>query len=193
MRDGEVVGALLIGMHLERVFSDFKQQTDDDPKKQAELALVHNSRTTASSAHTDDWDDMARATRPEAREIVQDGDEQRRRWCGSPTGCTTTSRRSSTATTASTQGLLGSLFIMRNRVERTQRMHAIIRDNLIESAVALALAAVIAFGISMVVTRPIRQFIDATARSRPRRRRRLAAAQGASRTPASRCTSSPTT
>ena len=57
-------------------------------------------------------------------------------------------------------------------------MHAHIRDNLIVAAVALALAAVIAFGISMIVTRPIRQFIDATRRSRSRRRRRVAAAEG---------------
>ena len=61
------------------------------------------------------------------------------------------------------QGFLGSLFILRNRVERTQRMHGLIRDNLIVAAVALACAAVVAFGICYIVTRPIRQFIDATA------------------------------
>ena len=62
------------------------------------------------------------------------------------------------------------------------------------AAVALALAALVAFGISIVVTRPIRQFIDATARSGARRRatltRRL---QVRAATPAPRCTSSPTT
>ncbi|HEY2748475.1 MAG TPA: HAMP domain-containing methyl-accepting chemotaxis protein [Polyangia bacterium] len=162
LRDGEVVGALLIGQHLERVFSDFKQGTDDDPKKQVELALIHNSRTTAASAHNDDWDDLARATRSDARETVQEGDEkvsvvrlhdgQHDFFPAQLNGYE-----------GSSQGSLGNLFILRNRVERTQRMHAIVRDNLIESAVALALAAAIAFGISMVVTRPIRQFIDATA------------------------------
>src|SRR4051812_24727151 len=129
-RDGEVVGALLIGMHLERVFSDFKQGTDDDPKKQAELALVHNSRTTAASAHSDDWDDLARASRPEAREVVQEGDDkvsvvklhdgQHDFFSAQLNGYD-----------GATQGFLGSLFILRNRVERTQRMHGIIRDNLI--------------------------------------------------------------
>ncbi len=162
LRDGEVVGALLIGLHLERVFSDFKQGTDDDPKKQVELALIHNSRTTAASAHTDDWDDLARATRTDARETVQDGDE-RVSVVRLHDGQHDFFPAQLNGYDGPTQGSLGNLFILRNRVERTQRMHAIIRDNLIESAVALALAAVIAFGISMVVTRPIRQFIDATA------------------------------
>ncbi|MGZ3406756.1 MAG: cache domain-containing protein, partial [Polyangia bacterium] len=162
VRDGEVIGALLIGERLERVFSDFKQETDDDPKKQVELALVHNSRTTAASAHSDDWDDLARASRPEARETVQEGDDkvsvlklhdgQHDFFAAQLNGYD-----------GGSQGLLGSLFILRNRVERLQRMHGIIRDNLIVASVALALAAVIAFGISMIVTRPIKDFIEATA------------------------------
>ena len=161
MRDGEVVGGLLIGMHLERVFADFKQQTDDDPKKQAELALVHNSRTTASSAPLDDWDDMARAGRPEAREQVTEGDD-RVTVLRLADGVHDYFSAQLNGYDGAAQGMLGTLYILRSRVERTQRMHAIIRDNLIESAVALGLAAVIAFGISMIVTRPIRQFINAT-------------------------------
>ena len=162
VRDGAVVGALLIGMHLERVFSDFKQQTDDDPKKQAELALVHNSRTTAASAHTDDWSDLARATRPEARQTAQEGDE-RVSVVNLPDGQHDFFSAQLNGYDGAAQGFIGSLFILKNRVERTQRIHGIIRDNLIVASVALALAAIIAFGISMIVTRPIRQFIDATA------------------------------
>ncbi|HEX6836021.1 MAG TPA: methyl-accepting chemotaxis protein [Polyangia bacterium] len=162
MRDTEVVGALLIGVHLERIFADFKQGTDDDPKKQAELALIHNSRTTAASAHTDDWDDLARASRPEARETVQDGDE-RVSVLKLHDGEHDFFSAQLNGYDGASQGFLGSLFILRNRVERTQRIHGIIRDNLIVAAVALACAAVVAFAISFIVTRPIRQFIDATA------------------------------
>ena len=160
-RDGEVVGALLIGVHLERIFSDFKQGTDDDPKKQAELALVHNSRTTAASAHADDWDDLARASRPEARETVQEGDDKVQVVL-LPDGQHDFFSAQLNGYDGSTQGFLGSLFILRNRIERTQRLHGIIRDNLIVAAVALACAAVVAFGICYIVTAPIRQFIDAT-------------------------------
>src|SRR5262249_42722353 len=126
-----------------------------------ELALVHNARTTAASAHADDWDDIARATRPEAREVVQDGDE-RVPVVHLPDGPHDYFAVQLNGYDGSAQGSLGSLCFLRNRIERTQRLHNIIRDNLIQSAVALGLAAVIAFGISMVVTRPIRQFINAT-------------------------------
>ena len=161
-RDGVTVGALLIGVHLERVFSDFKQGTDDDPKKQAELALVHNSRTTAASAHTDDWDDLARASRPEAREIIDDG-EEKVAVVKLPDGEHDFFSAQLNGYDGPSQGFLGNLFILRNRVERTQRMHGIIRDNLIMASVALAFAAAIAFAISFIVTHPIRLFIDATA------------------------------
>jgi methyl-accepting chemotaxis protein len=161
-RDGEVVGAILIGMHLERVFADFKQGTDDDPKKQVELALIHNSRTTAASAHVDDWDDLARATRSEARETVTEGDE-RVQVVKLHDGQHDFFSAQLNGYDGASQGFLGSLFILRNRVERMQRLHDIIRDNLIVAAVALACAAVVAFGICYIVTRPIRQFIDATA------------------------------
>jgi len=161
-REGEVVGAILIGVHLERVFADFKQGTDDDPKKQLELALVHNSRTTAASAHADDWDDIARATRSEARETVTEGDE-RVQVVKLHDGQHDFFSAQLNGYDGASQGFLGSLFILRNRVERMQRVHGIIRDNLIVAAVALACAAVVAFGICYIVTRPIRQFIDATA------------------------------
>ena len=160
-RDGEVVGALLIGIHAERVFADFKQQTDDDPKKQVELALVHNSRTTASAAHADDWDDLARATRAEAREVVTEGDEKQS-VVNLPDGQHDFFQAQLNGYDGPTQGFIGNLFILKNRVERTERLHGIIRDNLAVAAVSLALAGLIAFAISMIVTRPIRQFIAAT-------------------------------
>src|SRR5262249_11933662 len=68
----EIVGSLLIGVRLERLFGDFKTQNDDD-SKQVELALVRNLQVTASAAEASKWDDIARATRPEARETVDEG------------------------------------------------------------------------------------------------------------------------
>src|SRR5262249_33432264 len=57
----EIVGSILIGVRLERLFGDFKTQTDDD-SKQVELALVRNSQVSASAAESSKWDDIARAT-----------------------------------------------------------------------------------------------------------------------------------
>ncbi len=160
-RDGEVVGAVLLGLHLERVFADFKQQTDDDPKKQVELALVHNQRTTASAAHADDWDDLARATRAEARETVQEGDDKVSIVL-LPDGPHDFFAATLNGYDGPTQGFIGSLYLLKNRVDRMGRIHNLIRDTLTVGAFALALAAIIAWAISWIVTRPIRQFIAAT-------------------------------
>ena len=78
-RDSEVVGALLIGVHLERIFADFKQGTDDDPKKQAELALI------AQLAHHRRLGALGRLGRSGARIAARSA----RGWCKR---ATTTSR-----------------------------------------------------------------------------------------------------
>ncbi|MDB4970545.1 MAG: hypothetical protein JWN44_6234 [Myxococcales bacterium] len=160
-RDGEVVGALLIGKGLEKVFSDFKRASGDDSTHQIDLVLVHNMRTTASSAEAKEWDELARVTRPEARDTVTDGEEK-----ASVVSVKDTQhdffQGQLNGYDGSAQGFIGSIYILRNRIERTQRINNMIRDNLAVAAVALGLAAIIAFAISMIVTLPIRQFIAAT-------------------------------
>ena len=126
-----------------------------------------------------------RLERPGARRPARGAPARRRRrarrwrWSSCPTASTTSSRRSSTATTGAAQGFIGSLFILRNRVERTQRMHGIIRDNLIMASVALAFAAAIAFAISLhrhPADPPVHR---RHRRARPRRGRRVAPARRA--------------
>lgn len=160
-QNGAVVGAVLLGIHLERVFADFKQQTDDDPKKQVELALVHNQRTTASAAHLDDWDDLARATRPESRETMMEGDDKVS-VLNLADGQHDFFQAQLNGYDGAAQGFIGSLYLLKNRVDRAKRLANLIRDTLLVAAFALGLAAIIAFAISMIVTRPIRQFITAT-------------------------------
>jgi methyl-accepting chemotaxis protein len=161
LRDGAVVGAVLIGIHLERVFADFKQETDDDPKKQVELALIHNQRTTASAAHEDDWDDLARATRPEARQTVQDG-SQKVSILTLHDGPHDYFSAQLNGYDGPAQGFVGSLFILRNRIDKLERVRGLIHDNLAVASVAMALATLVAFVISFLVTRPLCQFIRAT-------------------------------
>jgi methyl-accepting chemotaxis protein len=161
-RDGDTIGAILVGVRLESVFADFKRQTDDDPKKQVELALVHNQRTTAAGAHAEDWDALARATRPEARETIDEGGEPVS-VIDLPDGQHDFFAAQENGYDGPTQGFVGSLYILRNRVDRARKIHALITDTLTVATVALGLAALIAFGLSTLVTRPIRQFIAATA------------------------------
>jgi methyl-accepting chemotaxis protein len=161
MANGEPVGGILIGARMESVFLEFKHQTDDDPKKQVELALVHNQRTTASAAHSDDWDDLARATRPEARETISEGGEKIQ-VLTLPDGQHDFFAAQLNGYEGSTLGSVGSLYFLRNRVERVRKMENLIRDTFIVTTFALGLAALVAFAISVVVTRPIRKFIEAT-------------------------------
>jgi methyl-accepting chemotaxis protein len=158
----DTVGGLLLGVHLEHLFQEFKQQTSDDPHKQIELALVHNQRTTASAAHTDEWEELARATRIEAREMVQDGDEKAS-IITLPDGPHDFFQAQLNGYDASAQGSLGSLFVLRNRVDRARLIESLIRDTLIAAAFALGLAAIVAWAISVIVTRPLHKFIAATA------------------------------
>jgi methyl-accepting chemotaxis protein len=157
-RDGEVVGAILLGTRLERVFAQFKAQTDDDPAKQVQLALVHNQTTTAASAHSDDWDDLARATRPEAREAIDEGVSGIRL----ADGLHDFFAAQLNGYDGATQGSIGTLYLLRNRVEHEARLRSLLHDTLLLSTVALLLSALFSYGISLVVTRPLRKFIDGT-------------------------------
>jgi methyl-accepting chemotaxis protein len=161
MEKSEVVGAVMIGMRLERLFTEFKSQSDDDPKKQVELALVHNQETISSAAHADDWDDIARATRPESREVIDEGGE-RVSVLTLPDGRHDYFAAQVNGYDGAGLGSVGQLFILRNRVAREAKLHELLVDNVVVGLVALLAAAFAAFCMSWLVTRPIQQFIAAT-------------------------------
>jgi methyl-accepting chemotaxis protein len=160
-RDAEQVGAVLVGVCLERLFAEFKAQSDDDPKKQVELALVHNQETTASAAHSDDWDDIARATRTEARETLDEGGE-RVTVLNLEDGRHDFFAAQVNGYDGAAAGSVGSLYVMRNRVQHETMMRGLWIDNLVVLLVALGIAGVFSFWLSVLFTRPINDFIAAT-------------------------------
>ncbi|HZS35534.1 MAG TPA: methyl-accepting chemotaxis protein [Polyangia bacterium] len=159
--DNQVVGSIVIGSHLERLFAEFKIESSDDPKKQVELALVHNGETTASAAHADDWDDIARAVRLEAREVVDEGG-QKSTVVTLPDGRHDFYAAQVNGYDGNAMSLVGMLNVLRNRAGKEQHIEAMIHDNLFVLAVALGIAAIVSFFLSVLVTRPIKQFIAAT-------------------------------
>jgi methyl-accepting chemotaxis protein len=161
MRDTEVVGEVLIGQRLERLFAEFKSQSDDDPKKQVELALVHNQLTTASAAHSDDWDDIARATRVEAREVIDEGGEKST-VVRLPDGRHDFFAAQLNGYDGGGSGSIGQLYVLRNRLEREAHLHALVMDSVVVALVALVIALLAAFILSVIVARPLNIFIDAT-------------------------------
>ena len=159
--DNQVVGSILIGVHLERLFAEFKAESSDDPSKQIELALVHNGETTASAAHADDWDDIARAVRLEARETREEGGEKIT-IVKLPDGAHDFYAAQLNGYDAGASGSIGTLNFLRNRTSKEHHLEEIVHQNLLLFAIALAVAAIVSFGMSWVVTRPINQFIAAT-------------------------------
>src|SRR6185369_12425480 len=97
--------------------AEFKQQTEADARKQVELALIHNGRVTASGAPPETWEDMVRATRPEARETIQDGDD-RVSIVQLSDGPHDFFSAQLNGYEGVSQGSVGNLFFLRNRVER---------------------------------------------------------------------------
>jgi methyl-accepting chemotaxis protein len=160
-RENEVVGSILLGEKLERVFADFKEQSDDDPKKQVELALIRNQGVTASAAHAEDWDDIARATRPESREIVEEGGE-RVSVLRLPDGRHDYFAAQVNGYEGLTSGSVGQLYVMRNRIDREERMNAMLKDYSVVLLVALLLAGLASLILSVIITRPLNTFITAT-------------------------------
>jgi methyl-accepting chemotaxis protein len=160
-QNGEVVGSLAIGERLERVFADFKLASDDDPKKQVELALIDNSETLAAAAHADEWDDLARAVRPEAREISDEGGEKLS-LVSLPDGKHEIFHAAQIGYNGPAAGPVGELFLFRNRASREERIKGLVHYNLVIGAIALLAAAIAAFFFSARLIAPIKQFIFAT-------------------------------
>jgi methyl-accepting chemotaxis protein len=159
--NGQVVGSLLIGERLERGFAEFKAQSDEDPKKQIELALVRNQQVTASAAHEDEWGEIARSTKSENRETVEEGG-QRVSILRLADGRHDYFAAQINGYEGVASGSVGQLYIMRNRVERETKLHDMFMNQLVVLIVAMLIAAGFSFGLSMIITRPLNQFIAAT-------------------------------
>jgi methyl-accepting chemotaxis protein len=116
---------------------------------------------TASAAHSDDWDDIARATRPEARETVEEGG-QRSSVLRLGDGRHDYFAAQLNGYEGVASGSVGQLFVMRNRVEREQMLHAMLMDQAFVGVMALIFASIAALFLSVIITRPLNAFIAAT-------------------------------
>jgi methyl-accepting chemotaxis protein len=163
--NGEVVGAIVLGKALEKIFGEFKQQSEDDAQKQLEIALIHNQDVTASSAPRSDWEEIGRATRPEAREVVEeltDHGTDRVNVVALPNGRHDAFFAQVNGYDGGASGSIGQVVVLRSRHDRETRLRAMARDNLVLGAVAIGFSAIAAFLLSVWMTRPINAFIKAT-------------------------------
>jgi|GEM_PF-6255102 len=161
-KGSEVIGLIIIGRQLQKLFVEFRDQSEDTAQKQITPTLVHNQDVTASAAAEDLWDPLARASRPEARENLDDGGEKVS-VVTLPDGKHDLFAATVNGYDGGSTGALGSLFLTRSRIDRENKLGALLRDNLVLGGFAFLIAAVVSFIISFFVSRPINQFIEATA------------------------------
>jgi len=161
LKDHEVVGAIVIGRRLEKLLAEFKESSDDDPRRQCELVLVHNSEPLASSAPPSEWDALARATALDQRVTVQQAGHQSSvlTWGDGRWDFFAAQR---TGYDGPATGSLGTLFVLRSRFDKDANLEAVIRETLLVAGVALLFAAIASFSLSWLVTRPLKQCIAAT-------------------------------
>ncbi len=159
---GTNVGSIVIGKDLSTIFTDFKAQSDSDPRKQVELALVSNqSLCIASSAKVDDWDDIQRAALKSPRDTDRDGADRVEvlRWNDALHDFFAALQN---GYDGALSGTVGTLYVMRNRADHAERMQKLIKDNLLVAAVAILFGALAAFAIAIGITRPLKKLIVAT-------------------------------
>jgi methyl-accepting chemotaxis protein len=160
-QDSQVLGALLIGVKLQRLFSDFKAQSEEDPKKQIDLALVRNAAVTAAAVPVEDWADIGRATRSESRETIFEGG-QKINVIKLRDGRHDYFSAQLNGYEGVTSGSIGQLYVMRDRVDREMLLHGLLMDQLVVILVALGIATFVAFCLAVIITRPLNSFIAAT-------------------------------
>lgn len=161
VKDHEVVGAVLIGRDLDKLLAEFAAQSDDEASKQIDVALVHNQQMTASSLPREQWEDVARASRLEAREVIEEGG-QKTSVMTLQTGRHDFFSAQLNGYDGASTGSIGSLFLLRNRVEKEAHLRSLIADNLIVGVAALLISGIVSFILSVFVSRPINAFIAAT-------------------------------
>jgi methyl-accepting chemotaxis protein len=163
--NGDVVGAIVVGKALEKILAEFKQQSDEDIQKQLELALVHNQDVTAATVTRSDWEEIGRATRSEARQVVEeytDHGVERVNVVALPQGRHDAFFAQVNGYDGGASGSLGQLVVLRSRHDREARLHAMAHDNMVLAVVAVTFSAIASLLLGVWMTRPIKQFIQAT-------------------------------
>ncbi len=160
--NGQNVGEIVIGLNLATVFADFKRQSDSDARKQVELALVApNGATSAASAHAETWDDIGRAALKSPRETDREGSDLVE-VLRLPDGLHDFFAAPQNGYDGSLPGSVGTLYVMRNRIDHAERVKRLVHDNLLVAGLAIVFAVIASFILAMGVTRPIKRLIGAT-------------------------------
>lgn len=154
-QDDEIVGAMLIGVRLDRYYREWSEQSDEDPVLRMRPVLIEGLGVLASAWATERYPDLARALQPERyqklragqdiRDAIKIGDEFHDFYVEPLEGYK-----------GLEPGVVGKLYITRSRANVVNPA-----DKLpwIEIATGIAASVLIAFLLAFWVTRPIKQML----------------------------------
>ncbi len=152
----QVVGGILIGVKLQRLFDEFADQSDDQVETQIRPTLIDGMTILASAWPPDRRAELARAMQPDkylhltvgedSRDVIRMKDGDYDFW----------SEDSFEGYKAGDAGAIGRLVITRTRATLIDPASTLPR---LEILVGIAASVIIALGMGLLITRPIKQFV----------------------------------
>jgi methyl-accepting chemotaxis protein len=157
----QVVGGMLVGVRLQRLFDEFADQSDDQIDSQIRPTLIDGPTILASAWPPDRRAELARAMQPEkvvrvtlgddTRDVIRLKDGDHDFW----------SDDSFEGYKAGDAGAVGRLVITRSRATLVDPASKL---PWVEILVAIGASIVIALGMGLLITRPIKQFVHQSRR-----------------------------
>ncbi|HEY6178724.1 MAG TPA: methyl-accepting chemotaxis protein, partial [Kofleriaceae bacterium] len=152
----QVVGGLLVGVKLERLFNEFADQSDDQVDLQIRPTLIDGTTILASAWPADRRAELARAMQPDKVVRMTLGDDTRDVLRLKDGDFDFYSDDSFEGYKAGDSGAVGRLVMTRSRSTLVDPASKLPWG---EIATAIAASVIIALGMGLLITRPIKQFV----------------------------------
>jgi methyl-accepting chemotaxis protein len=152
----QVVGGMVVGVRLQRLFDEFADQSDDQLENQIRPTLIDGPAILASAWPADRRTELARAMQPDKYVRVTLGDDSRDVIRMKDGDHDLYSDDSFEGYKAGDAGSVGRLVITRSRATLFDPAS---RLPWLEIAVGIAASVIISLGMGLLITRPIKQFV----------------------------------
>jgi methyl-accepting chemotaxis protein len=154
-KSDQVIGGMICGVHLQRYYDEFAEQSDDQIDLQMRPSLITGGRVLASAWPTQKWGDLSKAIQPEKWIHVALGDDVRD-VIQMPDGDFDFYIDDLAGYTNADAGSIGKLVITRSRLNLTDPA-----DTLpwVEILAGIGLSVLIASAMAFLITRPIKKFV----------------------------------
>jgi methyl-accepting chemotaxis protein len=152
----QVVGGILVGVKLQRLFLEFAEQSDDQIEMQIRTTLIAGTTVLASAWPADRWAELGRAMQPERAIRVTVGDDSRDVLRLKDGDYDFYSDDAFEGYKAGDAGTVGRLILTRSRATVVDPASSL---PWLEILVGIAGSVVIALGMGLWITRPIKQFV----------------------------------